>query len=121
MSTKCVYKPHLSVCANGASTGVKQFRHVVVAAELPQARLQVEVAVEAQGVGAAHAHTVLVRRGLSDDLRVLGGVGDEAVTCLDLVEVQQVGAAVVSHAGAVGTQGQLKVREGPRGDDWQHA
>ena len=117
----CATSPYLPVGPDGPPAVAEQLRHVVEAGELPQARLQVQVPVEAQGVGGAHGAAVLVGRRLADDLGVLGGVRDEAVARLDLVEVQQVGAAVVAHARAVRAQGQLEVLESSGRDDGQHA
>lgn len=101
--------PYLSIRAYRASAVIEQLGHVVVAGELPETSLQVEVPVESQGVGRAHGGAVLVGRRLADDLGVLRCVSDEAVAGLDLVEVQQVGAAMVSHPCAVWAQGELKV------------
>ena len=111
---------HLSVRANGPSAVGEQLGHVVVADELPQASLQVEVPVEAQCAVAPEGGAVLVRRDLADALRVAGGLGDEAVARAHLVVVQQVGAAVVAHARAVRTESQLEVGQRTRGDHRQH-
>lgn len=79
---------YLSIRPDRTSTGGEQLGHVVVTIKLPQTSLQIQVPVESQAVGGAHVGAVLVGRRLADDLRVLGGVGDEAVARLDLVEVQ---------------------------------
>lgn len=86
---------------------------MVVAAELPQTGLQVQVPVEAQGAVPPEPAAELIRRRVSHAVGVARGGGDEAVSRGDLLVVQEVGAAVVSDPGSVGTERQLKVRERP--------
>lgn len=94
---------------------------MIVAAELPETRLQVEVPVEAQRAVAAQGAAELVRRRVSHALGAARGGGDEAVARGDLLMVQQVGATVVAHPGPVGAESQLKVHERAGGDDRKHA
>lgn len=94
---------------------------MVVAAELPQTGFQVQVPVEAQRAGAPERAAELIRRRVAQAVGAARGRRDEAVTCGDLLVVQKVGAAVVSDAGPIGTERQLKVRERPGGDDRKHA
>lgn len=114
-------KPHLSVSADGAPAVGEQLGHVVVAGELPQAGLQVEVAVEAQRVVASQGAAELVRRRVAHALRVARGSRDEAVAGGDLLVVEQVGAAVVPDPGAVRAERQVKVHERAGGDYRKHA
>lgn len=100
---------YLAICAYRPSAVAQQLRHVVIAVKLPKAGLQVQVAVEPQRVGAPHPCTVLVWCCLANDLRVLGAIGDEAIASLDLIVIQQVGAAMVAHTSPVGAQSQLKI------------
>ena len=111
---------YLSISPNGASAVAEQLGHVVVAGELPQAGLQVQVPVEPQRAGSPEGAAELVRGRVADDFWVLGGVGEEAVASLDLGEVQQVRAAVVADTGSVRAQRELEVREGPGGHYGQH-
>lgn len=111
---------HLSISANGASAVAEQLRHVVVAGELPQTCFQVEVSVEPQRAGSPEGRTELVRCGLTNHFRVFGGVGEEAVASLHLCVVQQVGTAMVSHAGTIGAESEFKVGQGSSGHHRQH-
>lgn len=99
------WNPYLSICANGSSTVIQQLWHVVVATELPQACLQVKIAVESKGISATHGHAVLVWQSLANNFWVLCGVSDETMCCLDLVEIQEVRAAVVTYSCAIWTKG----------------
>lgn len=112
---------HLAVSADGASAVGEQLGHVIVAGELPQTGLQVEVPVEAQCAVAAHGTAVLVRRRVSHALGAARGGSDEAVTRGDLLVVEQVGATVVSDPGTVGAESQFKVHERASGDHRKHA
>lgn len=105
---------YLSVSPDRAAAVAEQLGHVVVVGELPQTGLQVEVPVEPQGAGSPEVRAVLVRRRLTNHLLISGGLSDEGEASLGLGVIQQVGAAVVAHAGAVGAQRELKVGEGPR-------
>lgn len=112
---------HLAVRADGSPAVRQQLGHVVVAAELPQTSFQVQVPVEAQRAVPPERAAELIRRRVARAVGVARGRRDEAVTCGDLLVVQKVGAAVVSHAGSIGTECQLKVHERPGGDHWKHA
>lgn len=112
---------HLAVSADGASAVGEQLGHVIVAGELPQTGLQVEVLVEAQRAVAAQGAAVLVRRRVSHALGATRGGGDKAVTRGDLLVVEQVGATVVSDSGTIGAESQFKVHEGASGDHRKHA
>ena len=112
---------HLSISPYGASAVGEQLGHVVVAAELPETGLQVEVPVEAQRAVPPQSAAELVGRRVSHALGAAGRGGDEAVARGDLAVVEQVGAAVVSHASPVGAESQVKVHERPSGDDRKHA
>lgn len=112
---------HLSVSPYVAPAVGEQLRHVVVACELPQAGFQVQVPVETQRAVPPQGAAELIGRRMSHALRVAGGGGDEAVTCADLLVVEQVGAAVVSDPGPVRAESQFKVHKGPSGDHRQHA
>lgn len=111
---------YLSISSNGASTVTEQLRHVVVAGEFPQARLQVEVSVESQCAGSPEGGAVLVRGHLADHFWVSGGFGEEAVAGRDLAVVQQIGAAMVANAGTIRAQCELKVRQRSGGHYGQH-
>lgn len=112
---------HLSVSPYVAPAVGEQLGHVVVAGELPQAGFQVQVPVETQRAVPPQGAAELIGRRISHTLGVTGGGGDEAVTCADLLVVEQVGAAVVSDPGPVRAESQFKVHEGPSGDHRQHA
>lgn len=112
---------HLSISPYGASAVGEQLRHVIVAGELPETGLQVEIPVEAQCAVPPQRATELIGRCVSHAFRVARWSGDEAVTCGDLIVVKQVGAAVVSNPGTIGTESQLKVHERASGDYWKHA
>lgn len=103
----------LSVSPDGAPTVGEQLGHVVVAAELPQTGFQVEVPVEAECAVPPERAAELIRRRLSHAVGAARRRGDEAVARGDLLVVQQVGAAVVSDPGSVGTERQLEVHERP--------
>lgn len=94
---------------------------MVVAGELPETGLQVEVPVEAQRAVAAQSAAELIGRCVSRALGAPRRGGDEAVTCGDLIVVQQVGAAVVSDPGSIRAQSQFKVGERASGDYRKHA
>lgn len=105
ISPEIWFLKYLSICANRSPTVIQQLWHVVVATELPQTCLEVKVAVESKGIGATHGHAVLVRWSLANNFWVLCGVGDKTMCCLDLVEIQEVRAAVVSYSCAIWTKG----------------
>lgn len=102
---------HLSISSYGASTLSEQLGHVVVAGELPETGFQVQVPVEAQCAVAPKRAAELIGHRVPHTLRAACGSGDEAMTCGDLLVVQQVGAAVVSNPGPIRTESQVKVHE----------
>lgn len=112
---------HLSVSPYGASAVGEQLRHVVVAGELPETSLQVEILVESQRVVSPQRAAELIGCRVSHTFRAARRSGDEAVTCGDLIVVEQVGAAVVPDPGPVGTESQFKVHQRPGGNYWKHA
>ena len=112
---------HLSISPYGASAVSEQLRHVVVAGELPETGLQVEVSVEAQRAVPPQSAAELIGRRVPHALGAAHRGGDEAVTGGDLVVVEQVRAAVVPNPGSVRTESQVKVHEGPGGDYRKHA
>ena len=112
---------HLSVSPYGASAVGEQLRHVVVAGELPQAGLQVQVPVEAQRAVPPQRAAELIGRRVPHAFGVARGRGDEAVTRGDLVVVEQVGAAVVADPRSVGAESQFEVHERAGGDHREHA
>lgn len=112
---------HLSISPYGASAISEQLRHMVVAGELPETGFQVEVSVEAQRAVPPQGAAELIGRWVSHALGAARRSSDEAVTSGDLIVVEQVGAAVVSDAGSVGTESQVKVHERSSGDYWKHA
>lgn len=123
---KCTQKhtkthTHLSISPYGASAVSEQLRHVVVAGELPETRFQVQVPVEAQCAVPPQRVAELICRCVSHAFRAARRSGDEAVTCGDLLVVKQVGAAVVSNPGSIGTESQFKVHERASGDYRKHA
>lgn len=91
-----------------------------VAGELPQTGFQVEVPVKTQSAVPPQSTAELIGRRISHALRIPSGSGDEAVTCGDLAEIKQVGAAVVSDAGSIRTESQVKVHQRPSGDYRKH-
>lgn len=94
---------------------------MVVAGELPETGLQVQVPVEAQCAVPPQGAAELIGRRVSHAFKATRRSGDEAVTCGDLLVVKQVGAAVVSDPGSVGTESQFKVHERASGDYRKHA
>ena len=111
--TRETKETNLSVSPDGTPAVCEQLGHVVVAAELPPAGFQVQVPVEAQCALPPERAAELIRRHVSHAVGVERGLGDEAVGCGDLLVVQEVGAAVVSDPGSVGTERQLEVCERP--------
>lgn len=94
---------------------------MVVAGELPETSLQVQVPVEAQCAVAPKRAAELIGHCLSHAFRAACGSCDEAMTCGDLLVVQQVGAAVVSNPGPIRTECQVKVHKRTSRDYRKHA
>ncbi len=94
---------------------------MVVAGELPETGFQVQVPVEAQCAVPPQSVAELIGRRVSHTFRAARRSGDEAVTCGDLLVVEQVGAAVVSDPGSVRTESQFKVHERASRDYRKHA
>lgn len=112
---------HLSISAYGASAVSEQLGHVVVAGELPETGFQVEVFVEAQCAVPPQRAAELIGGRISHALRAARQSSDEAVASADLIEVEQVGTAVVSDPGSIRTERQVEVHEWASGDYWEHA
>ena len=111
---------HLSVCSNHTAALVQELGHVIVSVELPQAGLEVQVAVESQGLLSAELWRELVGVRVPDHVGVLCLLCDEAVLGLDLAVVEEVGAAVGADAVSVFAERELEVGELAGGDDGQH-
>lgn len=94
---------------------------MVVAGELPETGFQVEVFVEAQCAVPPQGPAELVGGRVAHALWAARRSGDEAVAGADLVEVEQVGTAVVPDPGPVRTERQVEVHERASGDYWEHA
>ena len=75
---------HLPVCVDLPTAVSDQLGHVVVTDKLPQARLQVKVAVEAKSGVGPQLGVELVGFYFADDVRVLRLVGQEAKLCVHL-------------------------------------
>ena len=93
---------------------------MVVAGKLPETGLQVEIPVEAQCAVPPQSTAELIGCRVSHTFRAAQRISDETMTCGDLIVVKQVGAAVISNAGSVKTESQVKVHEGASGDDRKH-
>lgn len=111
---------YLSIGANQTTAFVQKLRHFIISIELPQASLKVQVTVETKSLLSTELGRVLVSEGVSDDVGVLGLLGDETIVGGDFVVVEKVGASVDSDTVAILAEGKLKVGELTGGDDGKH-